>query len=108
MFALIFGWTLSTQTPVCAGMDLAAWRAISEVEDAQRVEALREFVLEYPNSSLAEVAWSWLEAEGAEDGAWSRPVRGEVVKLRRSLKDHREELEQRGAWESERRGLLRR
>ncbi|MBN2799335.1 MAG: hypothetical protein JXX28_09335 [Deltaproteobacteria bacterium] len=94
MIVLLLLLSLASAQPVqvSTGADIAAWRLLAAEEGEARVAALRGFVLRYPTSSLAELAWAELEEEGAEGGAWSRPVRGQVVRLQRSLRAHRQDL----------------
>ena len=71
MLSLLVGSTLAGPAdPIAAGEDLVAWRALQDETDPV---AWRGFVLEYPDSPLAELAWRRLAEVGHAPDASANP-----------------------------------
>ncbi len=71
LLLVLVGSTLAGPTdPIATGEDLVAWRALQEETDPV---AWRRFLLEYPNSPLAEMAWRRLAEVGHAPDASANP-----------------------------------
>jgi hypothetical protein len=81
--------------PVVAGADVAAWQAVSwtELSPKELLKELRGFVVTWPQSALAEVAWERLGAIPHGRDGLLREMSGAAGELARSADAHRQALE---------------
>lgn len=79
---------------IARGQDLQAWREIQtlQLEDDRKLEAYRQFIEAYPESSLAEVAWSHLVEVGVQEWASELEYRALTLSLERSRLQHEQSL----------------
>lgn len=98
ILALLAGLALAAPPPqapsaaVVRGEDLAAWEALEQADDPPTADALEDFVLTYPRSPLAELAWSARLARGPVEPAFLRAHREHILPLERSLATHAEAI----------------
>ncbi len=87
MLPLLVGVALAgPQDPVVAGDDLVAWRALQEQTDPG---AWRGFLLSYPDSPLAELAWRRLVEVGHAPDPTSNPT---MSRIAASFEQHEADL----------------
>jgi hypothetical protein len=87
MLQLLIGGTLTgSPGPVALGQDLVAWRALQEQTEPT---AWRAFLMEYPNSPLAELAWRRLVEVGHAPDPTANPT---LARIAASYVQHEAEL----------------
>lgn len=93
LWSLILAFAVSPEQ--VRGEDLASWRALDQASEADRPSKLEAFILAFPDSPLAELAWEQRLDVDPSPAPFRRKNRRLVRRLTRRLRAHQAQLDAR-------------